>query len=35
MIKPVRDPRSLVKVTLSFVDEDEHNLKENFENLSI
>jgi hypothetical protein len=29
--KPVRDP--LVKVTLSFV--DEHNLKENFENLSI
>jgi hypothetical protein len=34
MIKPVRDPRSLVKVTLSFVD-DEHNLKENFENLSI
>ena len=35
MIKPVRDPRSLVKVTLSFVDEDEHNLKENFENLNI
>jgi hypothetical protein len=35
MMKPVRDPRSLVKVTLSFVEEDEDNLKENFENLNI
>ncbi len=32
MMKPVRDPRSLVKVTLNFVEDD---LKENFENLNI